>query len=103
MTVKELTPAEVKAAMDAGHCLVIDVREPHEHDNEKIPGAVLFPLSSFVPANLPDAGGKTVILHCAGGVRSIQALQICQQAGLNVTCHMKGGINAWKADRLPTE
>jgi len=54
--VKDLTPTEVKTALDAGRILLIDVREPAEFAAERIHGALNFPLSTFDPA----AGAFTV-------------------------------------------
>ncbi|EGF89214.1 rhodanese domain-containing protein [Asticcacaulis biprosthecium C19] len=50
---------------------------------------------------MPDAKGKRVVLQCAGGVRSVRALEACQAAGLDITDHLAGGIKAWHAAGLP--
>ncbi len=99
---RDLTPAELKMALDSGQIALVDVREAYEFDAERIPGSLNYPLSSFDPAALP-ADGKTVVLSCAGGVRSLRAMGACQLAGLQVDHHLGGGINAWKAAGLPTE
>ena len=99
---KDLTPQQVKAALDAHEILLIDVREPDEFAAEKIPGALNVPLSSFDPATLPDAGGKTVVLQCAGGKRSAMAVDKCRKANTAVDTHLAGGLAAWKAAGLPT-
>jgi hypothetical protein len=70
---KDLTPHEVKAALDAKEILLIDVREPDEFAAERIDGAVNVPLSTLDPKALPDADGKTVVMQCAGGKRSKSA------------------------------
>jgi rhodanese-related sulfurtransferase len=99
---KDLTPQEVKAALDAREILLIDVREPDEFAAEKIDGALNVPLSTFNPAALPDAGGKTVVLQCAGGKRSAMAVDKCRKANQAVETHLAGGLAAWKAAGLPT-
>ena len=99
---KDLTPQQVKAALDAQQILLIDVREPDEFAAEKIAGAVNVPLSSFNPANLPQANGKTVVLQCAGGKRSAMAVDKCRKANDAVDTHLAGGLAAWKAAGLPT-
>ena len=102
MPLHNMTPVEVKAALDAGDILLIDVREPHEFDAERIQGAVTYPLSTFAPNALPSEEGKYLVLSCAGGVRSVRAAEACEAAGLDVDHHLAGGINAWKAAGLPT-
>jgi rhodanese-related sulfurtransferase len=99
---KDLTPRQVKTALDAHEILLIDVREPAEFAAEKIAGATNVPLSTFNPAALPDAGGKTIVLQCAGGKRSAMAVDLCRKAGLAVETHLAGGLMAWKAAGLPT-
>ena len=96
----ELSPAEVKAKMDAGEIVVVDVREPREYGTERIPGALNFPLSTFDPASLPT-GGKPVVLHCGVGKRSAMAAQQCFDAGAPEASHMAGGLGAWKDAGLP--
>jgi rhodanese-related sulfurtransferase len=99
---KDLTPQQVKAALDAQQILLIDVREPDEFAAEKIAGAVNVPLSTFNPADLPQASGKTVVLQCAGGKRSAMAVDKCRKANDAVDTHLAGGLAAWKAAGLPT-
>ncbi|OIQ68538.1 putative adenylyltransferase/sulfurtransferase MoeZ [mine drainage metagenome] len=99
---KDLNPQQVKAALDAHEILLIDVREPAEFAAERIQGAVNVPPSSFNPAALPDAAGKTVVLQCAGGKRSAMAVDQCGKANQAIDTHLAGGLMAWKAAGLPT-
>ncbi|MDI7775085.1 rhodanese-like domain-containing protein [Asticcacaulis sp. EMRT-3] len=101
-TVKNLSPAEVKAGLDQGGIVLVDVREPSEHNAERIKGAINVPLSKLDSAKLPDAEGKMLVMQCAGGVRSAKAVGICRKRGLKVDHHLAGGIGAWKASGLPT-
>ena len=99
---QDLTPQQVKAALDAREILLIDVREPAEFAAEKIAGAVNVPLSTFDPAALPDAGGKTIVLQCAGGKRSALDVDQFRKADQAIDTHLAGGLAAWKAAGLPT-
>lgn len=101
--VKDLTVEEVKAGMEAGKMLVVDVREPHEISAEHIPGTVFLPLQGFDPANLPDPGDKQLVFSCRSGKRSVTASLLAQQAGLPYDAHMAGGILAWKEKGFKTE
>ncbi|MDV6329835.1 rhodanese-like domain-containing protein [Asticcacaulis sp. 201] len=101
--IENLTPEQVNAALDAGEILLVDVREPHEFAAERIAGAVNYPLSTLDPANLPSEAGKTVVLSCAGGVRSVTAANACQAAGIDIHHHLAGGLRAWVMAGLPTE
>lgn len=98
---QDLSPAQVKAALDAHDILLVDVREPGEFGAERIHGALNFPLSTFDPAALPDAGGRRVVFQCGSGKRSATAVDHCRRAGLRHDAHLAGGILAWKAAGLP--
>ncbi|HVC61058.1 MAG TPA: rhodanese-like domain-containing protein [Acetobacteraceae bacterium] len=98
---KELTPTELHDALREHRVVLIDVREPREYVNERIHGALLFPLSTFDPLALP-AGERPVVLHCGSGKRSAMAVATCIEAGVPVTTHLKGGLLAWKHAHFPT-
>jgi rhodanese-related sulfurtransferase len=95
------TPQQIHDAIVRGEVILIDVREPAEYAVERIHGALLFPLSTFDPASLPDAVGKQVVLQCGSGKRSEMAFQKAFSKGVLVRSHMGGGIMAWKAAGLP--
>ena len=69
------TPQQIHDAMARGEIILVDVREPSEYAVERIHGAMLFPLSTFDPAGLPDAQGKQVVLQCGSGKRSDMAFR----------------------------
>ena len=97
----DLDARELKAMIDAGEALVVDVREADEFASSHIAGAVNLPLSRFDPARLPIANDKALVLNCAGGRRSAAALEQCAVAHAKVDTHLCGGIAAWKAANLP--
>ncbi|MEX0590098.1 MAG: rhodanese-like domain-containing protein [Xanthobacteraceae bacterium] len=101
--VEDLTPEQVKAGLDAGEIVLVDVREPHENLAERIPGGVLNPLQSFDPAAVPEPAGKRVVFYCRSGRRSVTASQLTQAAGAPHDAHLAGGILAWKAAGFDTE
>jgi rhodanese-related sulfurtransferase len=101
--VRDLSAEEVAAELAADRVLLVDVREPRETAAERIPGAVLLPLSAFDPSAIPDPEGREVVFSCATGRRSAKASELAQAAGLPYRSHLAGGIVAWKAAGLPTE
>lgn len=98
---REIGAKDLAAMVAANEALVIDVREADEFAAGHIPGAVNVPLSRFQPSQLPDAGGRTLVLNCLGGKRSGMALDQCQAAQSAVDAHLAGGFNAWQAAGLP--
>jgi rhodanese-related sulfurtransferase len=98
---REITPAELSAMLKDGTALLVDVREAGEFGGGHIPGAVNIPLSGFSPSAIPDPEGRTVVLQCAAGRRSAQALDRCAAAQSAVDTHLAGGIGAWRNAGLP--
>jgi rhodanese-related sulfurtransferase len=99
--IETLNATEVARLLNAGKLLLIDVREPTEYASERIPGALLYPLSTFDAATLPDDGSRRVVFHCGSGKRSLTAAERRLAAGQTQAAHMGGGIAAWKAAGLP--
>lgn len=99
-TITQASPAEIRDALASGEILLIDVREPNEYAFERIPGALLYPLSTFDPKAVP-AEGRKVVVQCAAGSRSMRAAQELLIAGHQGVANLEGGINAWKAAGLP--
>jgi rhodanese-related sulfurtransferase len=101
--VHDLAPEEVSKGMAEGRYLLVDVREPNEVAVEAYPGAVVVPLSTFDPQEIPDPKGKQVVFACRSGKRSVTASLAAQAAGLTYDKHLAGGMLAWKAAGLPTK
>ena len=95
----EITVEELKAKLDKKEIFVLlDVREPHEHEFAQIPGSKLIPLGE-----LPQRVGELdkaakLIVHCRSGGRSGRAVQFLRAQGYDAT-NVAGGILAW-AERI---
>ena len=100
--VHDLTPEDVSKGIADGRYLLVDVREPNEVAVEAYPDAVVVPLSSFDPRDIPDPEGKQVVFACRSGKRSVTASLAAQADGLAYDRHLAGGMLAWKAAGLPT-
>ena len=96
-----LTPQDVQDGLARGTMVLIDVREPLEFAEARIPGALLFPLSTFDVRALPDVSPKQLVFSCRSGKRSTTAFNAAAQAGIPVYGHLEGGILAWSAAGLP--
>ena len=101
--VHDLTPEEVSKGIAEGRYLLVDVREPNEVAVDAYPDAVVVPLSSFDPQDIPDPHGKEVVFACRSGKRSVTASLAAQAGGLAYDKHLAGGMLAWKAAGLPTK
>ncbi len=101
--VEDLTAQDVAKGIAEGRYLLVDVREPNEVSAEAYPDAVVLPLSSFDPNDIPDPNGKQVVFACRSGRRSVTASLAAQAEGLPYNKHLAGGILGWKAAGLPTK
>src|SRR5437763_16749216 len=95
----EVSVQDVKTAIDRGAPLVlIDVREPREHQYCRIQSAKLIPLSD-IPRRLQEitalAEVGRVVCHCHHGGRSLKAAHFLSEAGVTDVKSMAGGIDAW--------
>lgn len=99
-----ISPRDARALLEAGRCVLVDVREADEHARERIHGARLVPLSTLNPAKIAALGADRVIVHCKSGRRSADAAARCASlaaSGIEVTS-LSGGIEGWKAAGLET-
>jgi rhodanese-related sulfurtransferase len=99
--IREVDPATVRGWIERGEAVLVDVREPDEHARERIEQAKLVPLSTLDPAALAVHGAKRLVLHCAGGRRSLEAAGRVAPMCAGEVYSMQGGIGAWKKAGLP--
>lgn len=101
------SPATIHDWMSSGEALLVDVREPQEWAQARIPGAMLLPLSSFDPAAIDLPPGKKLVFHCRSGVRCGAAAEMLAASGLAPEgapiYRLAGGIIAWAQAGLPLE
>jgi molybdopterin/thiamine biosynthesis adenylyltransferase/rhodanese-related sulfurtransferase len=77
---------------------VLDVREPDEHAEGALPGAIHIPrghLEAQIEGRLVDKTAP-VVVYCAGGVRSAFAAKTLQELGYETVESMAGGFGRWK-------
>jgi adenylyltransferase/sulfurtransferase len=102
---QEITVEELASQADPGRVLVLDVREPQEHQICRIPGSTLIPLGQLagrIGELTQAAHGRDIVVHCKSGTRSAKAVRLLQEHGV-ASKNLKGGIMAW-IDRIdPTQ
>src|SRR4051812_17891739 len=94
-----LTPAALKARIDAGTApVILDVREAFENAICRVPGARLIPLGEL-EARLGELDpAKEVVVHCKSGGRSQRAVALLRERGYTGAINLTGGILAWIND-----
>jgi len=92
----EIGPRELAGRLERGeHVRLIDVREPHELEISRLPGAVLIPLGSLAARMHELDSAEEIVLFCKSGSRSARALELLAGAGFRKMKNLRGGINAW--------
>jgi len=101
--VEEIEPFEAAQEIEGGDVVLIDTREPHEHEEAHLEGGRLVPpglLADEIAAAAPDKSART-ILYCRSGNRSYKAAEQMQALGYADVASMAGGILAWQEQGLP--
>ncbi|MFT3982100.1 MAG: rhodanese-like domain-containing protein [Ferruginibacter sp.] len=76
--------------------LLVDVREPWEHEAYNI-GGVLYPLHDIARHVQDIPKDKKVVIYCRKGIRSVIAIQKLQQKDhFDNLYNLSGGIEAWQ-------
>lgn len=82
---------------------LLDVREPWEWAQARIPGATLIPKGE-VPQRLTEIDPhRPVVVYCAVGARSADVAGLLRRAGYGGAVNVRGGIIEWMNQRLPVE
>jgi len=83
------------AAHREGTYTLLDVRQPREYEEGRIPGATLIPLPQLSDRLQELDPEKPVLVYCAIGGRSRAAAQLLSGQGFKEVYNLKGGIKAW--------
>lgn len=88
--------------IERGEATVFDVRERHEWDEARIPGATLVPLSDFDSSAIAAPDSSKIVLHCKSGVRCGMAAERLGAAGVTRPLwRLEGGILNWAQSGKP--
>ncbi len=96
--ITQIHPRDLKAKLDAIEPVVLlDVRQPNEHDYVHLPESTLIPLNELPGRweELEVPADALVVVYCHHGVRSLSGAAILMQAGIKNVASLSGGIEAW--------
>ena len=98
MSFKEISSGELKARLNAGEKVVLlDVRQPEEHEAENIPNSMLIPLGELEERidELDDYKDTELVVYCRSGARSANACMFLQMMGFENPVNLRGGMLDW--------
>ena len=93
---KELTPIELKAKLDAGEDIqIIDIRESHEVESGNMKGLHI-PMAEVMTRLDEIRKDCPVVVHCRSGARAAAIVYALEsQAGYDNIYNLAGGLLSW--------
>jgi rhodanese-related sulfurtransferase len=95
---REITVDELARNLERGEKpLLVDVRQPWEHELSRLPDSVLVPLPELAQraGEIRPRAGQQVVCYCHHGVRSLHAAELLTRGGVRDVVSLAGGIDAW--------
>ena len=99
----DVAEAERRMREDPDGPLLVDVREQHEFDEVRAPGAVLMPMSTFQARAGELPSGRPLMIVCHSGSRSSAVTGFLARAGRTDVVNVAGGMDAWEGRGLPVK
>lgn len=86
-----------KALADKG-VRIVDVRTVAEFEGGHIPGAENVPLDQLEASMASFDPAEPILVYCATGSRSVEAMRILSAAGFSTVYNLTSGIVAWDGE-----
>lgn len=97
----DVAEAERRMREDPGGPLLVDVREQHEFDAVRAPGAVLLPMSTLAARAGELPSDRPLMIVCQAGSRSAAVTGFLARGGRTDVVNVAGGMDAWERGGLP--
>ena len=78
-----------------GKPVLLDVREPWEHQTAKLENSILLPLRELPSRYAELDPAATTVVICHHGGRSMQAALFLEKQGFAHMYNLQGGVDAW--------
>jgi len=92
----EISAVELKKRLDRGDSLkIVDVREPHEYEINRISGSTLIPLGDIPKRYVELDPSDEIVVQCKVGGRSAKAADFLRSKGFTKVLNLTGGILDW--------
>ena len=93
----EITPAELKAALDGGQKMVLlDVRDQWEYEAARIAGSTHIPMEQIPQRVHTELDPEEhIVVICHHGVRSANVANWLLREGFEQVQSLRGGVDQW--------
>ena len=98
MTVNQISPQALSAWLADGsrpRPVLLDVREPREHETCRIEGSVLIPMGEVAHQVASLDASADIVVICHHGARSLHAARLLAGQGFGKVYNLAGGVDAW--------
>jgi rhodanese-related sulfurtransferase len=102
--IPQISPRDLAQRMANGRpVLLLDVRQPWEHEIAAIADSKLIPLSELAAraGEIELAADTMLVVYCHHGMRSLTGTTMLQRLGFQNVASLAGGIDAWSAEVDP--
>ena len=82
--------------------VVLDVREPWEHEIAHLEPALLMPMSTVPTRHAELPADRPIVVYCHHGARSAMVADYLRAAGHRRVVNLAGGIDRWSVDVDPS-
>ena len=97
----DVAEAERRLREDPASPILLDVREVHEFEEVRAPGAVLVPTSLFMTRVESLPADRPLMVVCHMGGRSAAVAGFLIRSGRTDVVNVGGGMEAWERAGLP--
>lgn len=82
---------------------IVDVRSRGEYEQGHVPGALHVPFWAALSraSEIPDAGGRPIVVYCGHGPRAGLARAGLRLSGVGPVVYLEGHMSGWKEAGLP--
>ena len=94
--IEQITAGELKLLLTEKELFLIDVREPEEFAQSRIPTSNLIPLGQLERHLEKLPMDQTLYIHCKAGTRSLKAIEVLQKNGFEKLVNVSDGIIGWE-------
>ncbi len=101
VTVREISPQQLQELLSSQpDTLLVDVRQPEEHELVKLAGSTLIPLDQLAERfseleRIFNSTSADVVVYCRSGGRSGKACEWLAAQGIKNAVNLVGGINLY--------
>lgn len=102
--VPQLSPTEATMLINRQEPIIVDVRDNTNFAKGHIKGAINIPIVDLPQGNgrLDNHKEKDILIICNQGMQAGQAAKTLRKQGFTKLHILKGGMQAWNTENLPT-